>query len=234
MMKRCVTLLWMLLLAVWLTPVLAESEAGGGQIYRTLDADGNVVFTDNPTADQAAEPVRLSPANAYSAPRVRLPAASLTEQPQAGKGYQSLTIVSPEPGSTLRNVFESLPVKAGLSPSLAEGHRLVLFDNGVAQPGLLLDTPNPGVHVLQLKVLDEGGNVLISSEPAEVYVHRTTVNSRQSRPPSQGPGARPGNTARPGGAAERSGSTARPSSGSARPGGAASRAAPASPAGSAR
>ena len=62
---------WPLLLCVM--PLLAGAqtenvdrpdEAGGSKgIYRTVDADGNVVFTDNPPDKKRAEEVKVGPTN---------------------------------------------------------------------------------------------------------------------------------------------------------------------------
>ena len=56
----------LLLLAV---PILAVAQttdrpdSGSNGIYRTLDADGNVVFTDNPPDKKRAEEVKVGPTN---------------------------------------------------------------------------------------------------------------------------------------------------------------------------
>lgn len=48
-------------------------------------------------------------------------------------------------------------MQVSLSPSLKDGHRLVILDNGTPVEGSALDFPNPGEHTLIAQVRDSQG-----------------------------------------------------------------------------
>ena len=173
-----------------------EEAKGAAKIYRSVDKHGNVSFSDQPVEGSgASEEVHLRPPNAVPMKKVRLPqvdpGAAEKEQTQE---YRVLVITSPEPESTIRNPQEPLPVAVDLQPSLQGEDRLVLFDNGEAQPGMELNTLIRGTHSLVVKVMNPDDEVLISSEPVQVYVHRSTVQNFQNKPGNGNGGSRDPNT----------------------------------------
>lgn len=173
------------------TGVEAEEEEvkGAAKIYRSVDKHGNVIFSDQPAEDSNdSEEVHLRPSNSVPMKQVKLPQAdSQAAEKEQTQEYRSLAITSPEPESTIRNPQEPVPIVVDLQPSLQGEDRLVLFDNGEAQPGMELNTVIRGTHSLVVKVLGPDDEVLISSEPVQVYVHRSTVQNFQDRPNNRDP-----------------------------------------------
>ena len=184
-----------------------EEPNASAKIYRSVDKNGNVIFSDQPAEGaSASEEVHLRPPNALPMKRVKLPEAeSQIEEDEPPEGYRSLVITRPEPESTIRNQQEPVVVSVDLQPSLQGDDRLVLFDNGEAQPGMALNTVIRGTHTLVVKVLNSDDEVLISSEPVQVYIHRSTVQNFRNSPGNGGPGVI-GDPASRGGAAETGGS----------------------------
>ena len=184
-----------------------EEPNASAKIYRSVDKNGNVIFSDQPAEGaSASEEVHLRPPNAVPMKRVKLPEAeSQIEEDEPPEGYRSLVITRPEPESTIRNQQEPVVVSVDLQPSLQGDDRLVLFDNGEAQPGMALNTVIRGTHTLVVKVLNSDDEVLISSEPVQVYIHRSTVQNFRNSPGNGGPGFI-GDPASRGGAAETGGS----------------------------
>ena len=182
---------WPLLLCVM--PLLAGAqtenvdrpdEAGGSKgIYRTVDADGNVVFTDNPPDKKRAEEVKVGPTNTMDSPppeRRAEPRGDAPPEPPPvpDNGYQTVSISAPSAGANLRIPQDNpIQVQVSLSPSLKSGHRLVILDNGTPLEGTAMDFPNPGEHTLIAQVRDGDGTVLIESRPVVFYVMRTTADS---------------------------------------------------------
>lgn len=176
----------LLLLAV---PILAVAQitdrpdTGSKGIYRTLDADGNVVFTDNPPDKKRAEEVKVGPTNTMDSPppeRRAEPRGDAPPEPPpvADNGYQTVSISAPSAGANLRIPQDNpIQVQVSLSPSLKSGHRLVILDNGTPLEGTAMDFPNPGEHTLIAQVRDGDGTVLIESRPVVFYVMRTTADS---------------------------------------------------------
>ncbi|MCH2556193.1 MAG: DUF4124 domain-containing protein [Alcanivorax sp.] len=159
----------------------------GGAIYRTVDENGNVLFTDNPPDKGRAEPVRIGPVNTMDGRRETLPVMAPdrpepvgeSEEPTpADTGYRALRITTPADGATVRMPQDNpVAVQASAEPALLSGHRLVILDNGQPVDGGALDFPNPGTHRLQAAIEDENGRRLITSSPVTLYVHRTNIDS---------------------------------------------------------
>ncbi|HAB05648.1 MAG TPA: hypothetical protein DCE35_09585, partial [Alcanivorax sp.] len=183
LMKTC----WPLLLLT--VPILAVAQttdrpdSGSNGIYRTLDADGNVVFTDNPPDKKRAEEVKVGPTNTMDSPPVERRAASRGDAPPEppeppDTSYEAVSITAPDAGANLRIPQDNpIQVQVSLSPSLKSGHRLVILDNGTPLEGSAMDFPNPGEHTLVAQVRDGDGTVLIESDPVLFYVMRTTADS---------------------------------------------------------
>ena len=157
-----------------------DNGKGGGAIYRTQDADGNVVFTDNPPDKKRAEEVKVGPTNTMDSPPSRPRVEVSEEQPAPVKvpdnGYQSLEITAPQAQANVRIPQQNpVQVQVALSPSLKSGHRLVILDNGSPLEGSAMDFPDPGAHTLVAQVRDGDGSVLIESLPLVFYIMRTTA-----------------------------------------------------------
>lgn len=161
-----------------------EEAKAPAKIYRSVDKHGNVIFSDQPAEDKGvSEEVHLRTPNAVPMKQVKLPQVdSQAAEEEQAEEYRTLVITSPEPESTIRNPREPVPIVVDLQPSLQEEDRLVLFDNGEEQPGMELNTIIRGTHSLVVKVINPDGEVLISSEPVRVYVHRSTVQNFQNGP----------------------------------------------------
>lgn len=169
----------LLVLAGCITATAALADGGGDQgssgtvIYRSTDANGNTVFSDQPPANGPAQTVKLGPTNAVP---MATPAPT---RPQGGKrgfpGYSSLVITSPDDGATIRNPDKPITVQAKVTPPLQPGDRLRLVDNGQTLNGMSLDNPNRGTHTLQVEVVGKEGSVRIQSPSITVYIHRTSV-----------------------------------------------------------
>ena len=164
------------------------SQAADEGIYRSRDAQGNVIFSDR-KPDESAEPVRLPPTNTM--PEVAVPPQSqnATAAPAADDevvGYRTLAITAPLDGETIVNPAGYVAVVVAVDPPLQERHSLrLLLDGepaGVPQQGALdLQGLVRGEHTLQLLVVDDAGNRVQESAAVTVQVHRP-VPRRPVRP----------------------------------------------------
>lgn len=168
--------------------VLLAAAAGATEVYRWVDENGVIHYSDSPHPGaekiEVAEPpvmpgYRRSPA-ATSRSR---PSAAERTQP-AGFTYQSLTITQPAAEETLWNIAGRMTVTLSLQPALRQGDRVRVYFDGAPRevPGssFELDEVWRGAHNLQAEVVNEAGEVMIRSEPVRFYVQQTTVNSRNN------------------------------------------------------
>jgi hypothetical protein len=162
---------------------LAFAAAAADQIYRTVDADGNVVFTDVPPANAAGEPagkaVTLPPSNTY---QPETPPAAQTDesaaQPAAASYYDDLSIVDPTNDQTIRSNNGDMLIQAVVDPPLKSDHRLLLTFDGAptdmqADGGVFeLTNVDRGTHTAAARIVDGNNEVVMESQPVTFTVQR--------------------------------------------------------------
>lgn len=147
------------------------------EVYMERDADGNVIFTDRPSS-KAAKPVDVSPASTYSPPPAYTsPRRSTRSGDSNSAGYESLSISSPGDDEPVRANDGSLQVSVSLSPGLKPRHHFVLLMDGnpvdEGQSAVFnLQNVDRGSHSLQVQVIDESGNTVISSDSITFHMLR--------------------------------------------------------------
>jgi hypothetical protein len=195
---------WVLLTGA-LTLLAGGHGVAGSPIYRTVDADGNVIFSDVPPAPgRYTESLELSTPNTFSSPvtagtgpvpagtgpapagdAVRLEVwladgEGARDPDAAARGYQLLRITAPPDDAGLRDNAGNVTVLGELHPALLPGHAVQLYLDGAlqqsaAQPQFQLLNVDRGTHTLQLRVVDASGTVLISSAPSVFHLQRRSL-----------------------------------------------------------
>ena len=165
-----------LLLSALLTSV-AQS-----QIYKEIDEQGNVRFTDQPSA--VAEPLTVQPANTATSTEAR-PRPQQKTKPAIP--YQQLAITEPSNNSIIPNGPGNFSVSIKLSPNLRPSHQLQLLMNGEVhssgqQTQFQLNNIRRGSHQLQAQVIDEDGSALIQSDNIKVQVYRPSSKRNRATP----------------------------------------------------
>lgn len=169
-------------------PTLA---AGNGKIYRTVDEDGNVVFTDvPPRPDQRGETVDLDSGNDFTPPQRSNDAISLEAwrgeaggpeaEEEAVTRYNSLQVASPEDDAAVRNNAGNVTITAAVDPELQPGHSLQLYLDGELQQSganttFQLSNVDRGTHEVQLRIVGAGGETLMSSPGSVFHLQRRSV-----------------------------------------------------------
>lgn len=166
-----------------ITPLLAPA-----QIYRTVDEQGNVVFTDTPPpAGTESEEVELRQINTTPPPEPRpdlapQPEETAEEKPAAAEYGVAITVPANE--TTIPMGPGNFSVSGVVRPSLGSGHQVQLYMDGVpwgepqTVPSWALTNVFRGAHDFTIAVVDSKGGHLAVSEPVRVYVLRPSVNFR--------------------------------------------------------
>lgn len=171
----------------------------GATIYRHVDSDGNVTFSDQPS--DGAEAMDIGSPSSYRSPpsptpRERQPRERETEQePEAV--YEQVRIISPADESTVRDNQGLVTVRAETRPGLRQGHRLAVLVNGEqrGEPqrsySFTVDEIHRGEHTIQVRVIDRDGQSVAESAPHTIYMHQASrlFQNRQGPP---GTGINPG------------------------------------------
>ncbi len=165
---------------------LLAASASPAQVYRWVDEDGVVHYSDTP--HPGAEEIRLPesepppPAAEFETLRRTPPVRREQAPTQQAFDYTSLQFASPAPEETLWNIGGQLTVRLNLQPALRPGDQVRVYFDGQVFPadGLTLDLQEVwrGTHNLQAEVVNEQGELMIRSEPIRFYVHQTSILNR--------------------------------------------------------
>ena len=163
------------LLLASLAATAASLALAQGEVYKSRDAQGNVIFSDKSSG--SAEAVKLPPTNTIpevAAPQGQAPSAA----PVGAAGGYTLAIVSPVDGQTVFSATATLDVGVSVAPALQPGHSLRLLLDGAPaglpqQGSLTLEGLSPGPHTLQVQVLNDSGEIVQGTGPVTVQMQRS-------------------------------------------------------------
>jgi hypothetical protein len=184
---------------------LAISLAAFSQeIYRWVDKDGIVHYSDQPGSDKA-ELISVVEPNAYDSADTAPAESSGGSSDDSGSNapeanpYTSLSITSPEQDQVFFGADAVVSVQADLSGMLQPDHQVMFFLNGNRRPaqGLSLDLSglDRGTYFLRASILDQNGKPLISSQQTAFHVRQPSTKAPQS--PTAGPKPKPKPTPKP-------------------------------------
>lgn len=151
------------------------------RIYKIVDAQGNVTFTDKPPSpnNRDASTVKLNEIN-ISAPtseRDRAEQTSTQDDSEAKTKY-TVGISSPPDSTTIPMGPGNFSITASVSPALEDGAQLQLSMNGTlyGEPQTssvwVLSNVLRGAHDFSVSVVSKDGSQLAKSSPVRIYVLR--------------------------------------------------------------
>lgn len=169
------------LTALLLTLPLTLGAQAGAQVYKSVDENGNTVYSDKPPANGSKiEEIQLGTTNSTPPPP---PIARPKAPVEAKKIEVEVEIVSPASDTTIAiGYMGNFTVGAQVSPPLTNGASAQLLMNGspMGEPqshtSWSLSNVFRGEYVLTVVVTDVQGEKLAVSPPVTVYVLRASVN----------------------------------------------------------
>lgn len=179
----------LLLLVLLLFPLASLGQT----VYRTTDAQGNVVFTDRPPANATPEDrVDIRPTNTVRPPEVPAPPVpEETPEVEAAVEPYRVAITNPTNETSFPMGPGNFSVSATVTPPLRDGDSLQLFMDGTPrgepQLGASWDLTNVfrGRHDLTVGVIGPAGETIILSDPVTVFVFRPSTNFTNRQPPAK-------------------------------------------------
>ena len=175
-MRLLQTITALCLLGLGISPIQA------GEIYKTVDEDGRVTYSDKPPRQHSGSKAELPPVNSMdktekprASPKASVP-ASQTEQTI---DYQ-LNLVSPERDAQVPPGQRDLVIRVDLNPPLAAGHRLVYYMDGQEitrghNQQYRIEEIFRGSHQIRVTIVNQAGEVLRESDTRQVHVHRPSL-----------------------------------------------------------
>lgn len=171
-----------LLILAWTTLLTFSAATLSAEIYRVVDENGRVTYTDTPPENRRAEKVQLKEPNTVPPAVItnRGPAPETTEEESEAPADYRLQITYPPDEFHVNPGMRNLNVQVAVEPQPDPAYRLQIVDNGQVIPGTTLDNiVVRGPHVLQARLVDPQGRIVSQSDPVKIFVHRPTVRNRQ-------------------------------------------------------
>jgi len=165
-------------LAVCISLVTLSANA---EIYRSTDAEGNVVYSDQPRP--GSKTVDLPGLTSYQSPAysTQTPSNSPGADSKQTSIYSNFNISSPANDETVRANSGEISVSISLSPGLKAGHIVVINMDGQIFKGkntlYNLSNVDRGTHVLKAHVEDAAGEKQTDVVSHTFHLKRTSVNS---------------------------------------------------------
>lgn len=153
------------------------------KVYKKVNPDGTVEFTDQPSRDAEEVPVSEVPTIKIK-PAPPIPTRfdlQQKEKPQAFS-YEQIVITSPANDEAIRDNAGNITIQGSVSPALRQelGHQLRWTMDGevLAQQDLILQLTNVdrGTHTVQLEVINAEGEVQASSSPVTFHLKRAFIS----------------------------------------------------------
>lgn len=159
-------------------------------VYKTVDKDGRVIYTDKPTSDNAQK-VELREINTVPSPPP-LPQSTPVEsfQSQTAAISYKIGIISPRNELIIPVGQRDLAIAVKVEPKLQPGHLLVYFMNGelleeTEMTNIIVKDAPRGIHTLVVEAIDANGQSLGTSAPVSVSLMRPIV--KKPAPPAPTP-----------------------------------------------
>ena|SRR5688572_9071782 len=158
------------------------AQLAAADVYKTVDKDGNITYTDKPGTEQAKK-LELREINTVPGAEPLPQSESVDSIPsqQAAFSYQ-LGIISPRSDVTIPVGQRDLGIAINLTPGLQQGHLLVYFMNGelleeTTMTNIIVKDVPRGTHTLVVEAIDANGQSLGTSPPVIVNVIRSNIKN---------------------------------------------------------
>jgi len=173
------------------------------QVYKVVDKDGNVTYTDQPPADGSG-PVELKPISVVEAPKYET--APKKDDNAEGedkemslsylrKNYKDFAIVSPQQEESVWRPDGPIPVAWNTKYALQDGMEVTIYLDGkrhstTTQPMVPMANLDRGEHVITADLRDARNRVVAQAAPVTFFVRQPGLYNRALTAP---PVAKPHN-----------------------------------------
>lgn len=158
--------------------LLLTTATAHAEVYRHVDAQGNVTFSDEPM--QGSEEIRMKPVTTITLPKpeaVRQTDRLLEEVEREGAAYESVSLVYPENDQAFHSGNGDVTFEVRSTPALRRGHRYEVTLDGqpVGQStshSITVNNIDRGTHNAGVHIVDRDGIQVKSGQPVTFTIHR--------------------------------------------------------------
>ena len=161
-----------------LASVALADNAGRTTVYRWVDAQGVVHYSDQPHPN--AQKLEIRGAQTFATlPAPQAAAAPQETEPATASPYDSCAITQPADQQMLMNVYQAT-AQVQTSPALRQGDEIRLFVDGkqIAGSGSSFTFPvYRGQHSVQAVIQDSTGQIVCETTSVTFFVHQPSIQN---------------------------------------------------------
>ena len=185
------------LLMILLTFSLAMTASSlMAQVYKVVDENGNVTFTDIPPGD-GSKPVDLPPISVVETPDYETTARQAAEAAAAAgnaeppeetlrslrQSYRDFEIISPRSEESIWSPDGPISVVWSAGDDLREGMQVMVFIDGnlqatTSQPMIPIVGLERGEHVVTAEIRDRRNRTIVAAPPVTFFVRQPGLYNR--------------------------------------------------------
>lgn len=148
-----------------------------GEIYRVVDKEGRVIFTDSPPMNGKADVLELPPVNTLLAPAAPSKKENTEVPGEAAVAYSSARISQPLNNAVIPPGQAGIVVvELALSPALQEGHQAQLYVNDkkhgspIAGTTFTIGKLTRGQHRIRAEIIGDDGKRQAQTQTVAVHI----------------------------------------------------------------
>ncbi|OUS14948.1 hypothetical protein A9Q88_12780 [Gammaproteobacteria bacterium 50_400_T64] len=173
--------------------LLSASSLYASGVYRVIDENGEITFTDSPPTNIKAEAVNLPTTN------IATPSIPAKKEGEDGgestdeTAYTSARIIQPANKATIPPGQSDVVVQLSLKPSLQTEHLVQIYIDGKKQGSAIASTTftltnlNRGQHKVFAKVIGTDKKSKAKTQTVTFYVKQHSSNKQKKGPPKPSP-----------------------------------------------
>jgi hypothetical protein len=177
MIDQMLKLLFLKELPLTILALASCATLADGQVYKIVDAAGQVIYTDTPPADKRAQQLELPPINQLPVSNLEQ-ADKLSSDKQLFGGYSAVNLVAPVDELLVRYDQQNIIVQLALIPELQVGHLVQFYLDGaiygrpVAATSYSIGNLQRGSHTVSARIVTAEGETVANSQSVRVHVQR--------------------------------------------------------------
>jgi len=162
---------------------LLFSASVSAEVYRQVDAQGNVTYTDEPSDEAPAEAVEIKPVTTITLPKpeaVREPEQLCEKVQKEGAAYSNVEFTAPDDQQAFYSGSGDISFQVTSSPGLKDGHKYEVTLDGQPVGQSVSGTVNVnnvyrGTHQAGVSIVDRNGVTIKTGNTISFTVHRPSV-----------------------------------------------------------
>ena len=187
---------FILILIAFSLAIMAGTLAA--QVYKTVDKDGNVTYTDQPPAD-GSKPIKLAPISVIEAPTYEKAPESARKGAEGEeiplrdlrRLYRDFAIISPQSEESVWHPDGPIAVAWSAGNPLQTGMQVTVYLNGNKQATtteqiIPVDGLDRGEHTVTAELKDAKNRRIATAEPVTFFIQRPNIYTNRPRPTPRG------------------------------------------------